>query len=54
MESVKYEGFYHCKHNHLSKKCSWLQGKKIPELSLLNLEMDEEKETRRGIKPTSS
>jgi hypothetical protein len=54
MESVKYEGVYPCKHNHSTQNCSWLQGEKCFELSLFNLEMDEEKESRSGIKPTIS
>jgi hypothetical protein len=54
MESVKYEGVYPYEYNHSTKICSVLQGEKISELSILNLEMDEEKERRSGIKPTIS
>jgi hypothetical protein len=52
MKSVKYEGVYPYKHNHSTKSCSWLQGEIFSELSLLNLEMDEEHESIRGIKST--
>jgi hypothetical protein len=54
MESVKYEGVYPRKHNHSTQFFSFLQGDFFSKLALLNLEVDEEKESRSGIKPTMS
>jgi hypothetical protein len=34
MKSVKYEGFYHCMHNHSTGICSYLSRRKIDRLAL--------------------
>jgi hypothetical protein len=50
MKSVKYEGFYHCMHNHSIRICSLIQGEKLRIFSLKS-QMDEEMARRRGRQP---